>query len=122
MPGPIKLFRNSDDFKSFPAGSVIFKKGDPGDYMYVVKSGSVTLTLGNTVLETVDEGGLFGEMALIDNEQRSADAVAKTECQLVPIDGKRFRFLIQQTPYFAQEVIRILAQRLRNMNKHLTQS
>jgi len=119
---PINLFRNSTDYKAYPAGTVIFKKGDAGDFMYVVKEGSVALKLGDTVLETVDAGGLFGEMALIDNEQRSAEAVASTDCQLVPIDGKKFRFLIQQTPFFAQHVIRVLAQRLRNMNKQLAKS
>ena len=121
--GPIvNLFRNSDDFKTFAAGSVIFKEGDPGDFMYVVKEGSVALTLGDKVLETVETGSLFGEMALIDNEKRSATATAKTACKLVPIDGKKFRFLVQQTPYFAQQVFRVLAQRLRNMNKQLAGS
>lgn len=108
--------------QELPAGTVIFKQGDPGDFMYVVKDGSVQLKLGATVLETVEVGGVFGEMALIDNEQRSAEAVAQTDCQLVPIDGKKFRFLIQQTPFFAQHVIRILAQRLRNMNKQLAKA
>jgi len=119
QPSPINLFRNSTDFKEFTAGTTIFKSGDPGDFMYVVKEGSVKLTLGETVLEHVEAGSLFGEMALIDSEKRSADAVAETDCKLVPIDGKKFRFLVQQTPYFAQHVIRVLAQRLRNMNKHL---
>jgi CRP/FNR family cyclic AMP-dependent transcriptional regulator len=119
---PINLFRNASDFKSFPAGTVIFKQGDPGDYMYVVKEGTVNITLGDRLLETVEAGGVFGEMALIDNEARSASASAKTDCQLVPLDGKKFRFLIQQTPFFAQHVIRVLAQRLRNMNKQLARS
>jgi CRP/FNR family transcriptional regulator, cyclic AMP receptor protein len=119
---PINLFRNANDFKAFPAGAVIFQQGDPGDYMYVVKEGTVDLKLGDRVLETVEVGGVFGEMALIDSEGRSASASAKTDCQLVPIDGKKFRFLIQQTPFFAQHVIRVLAQRLRNMNKQLAKS
>ncbi len=119
---PINLFRNANDFKAYPAGTVIFQQGDPGDFMYVVKEGTVDLKLGDRVLETVEVGGVFGEMALIDNEARSASATAKTDCQLVPIDGKKFRFLIQQTPFFAQHVIRILAQRLRNMNKQFAKS
>jgi CRP/FNR family transcriptional regulator, cyclic AMP receptor protein len=119
---PINLFRNTSDFKSFSAGTVIFNQGDPGDYMYVVKEGTVNITVGDRLVETVEAGGVFGEMALIDNEARSASASAKTDCQLVPIDGKKFRFLIQQTPFFAQHVIRVLAQRLRNMNKQLARS
>jgi CRP-like cAMP-binding protein len=58
-------------------------------------------------------------MALVDNEKRSGSATARTDCQLVPIDSKKFCFLVQQTPFFAQHVIRVLAQRLRNLNQQL---
>ena len=70
-----------------------------------------------------DEGLNTGGMGTYSPvEWVSSDAVAETDCKLVPIDGKKFRFLVQQTPYFAQHVIRVLAQRLRNMNKHLVKS
>ena len=64
---------------------------------------------------TVDT--IFGEMALIDNEPRSATAVAITDVELVPISEKQFLFLVTQTPYFALKVMRILAQRLRVTSK-----
>ena len=81
--------------------------------MYVVSSGSVTLSIGDRVVETVGPGGLFGEMALIDLEPRSASAVADTDCELVTIDKRRFWFLVQETPYFAEIVMRVMASRLR---------
>jgi len=112
----INLFRHAET-KKFPAGQSIFNEGDPGDIVYVVKSGLVELKAGNRVLETVGEGGLFGEMALIDNEKRSASAQAKTDCDLVVIDENRFQFLVRETPFFAVVVMRIMAHRLRNMNK-----
>ena len=62
---------------------------------------------------------IFGEMALIDNEPRSATAVAITDVELVPISEKQFLFLVSQTPYFALKVMRILAQRLRKTNRFL---
>ena len=62
---------------------------------------------------------IFGEMALIDNEPRSATAVAITDVELVPISEKQFLFLVSQTPYFALKVMRILAQRLRATNMSL---
>jgi CRP-like cAMP-binding protein len=62
---------------------------------------------------------IFGEMALIDSEPRSATAVAITDVELVPISEKQFLFLVGQTPYFALKVMRTLAQRLRVTNKSL---
>ena len=59
------------------------------------------------------DGGIMGELALIDSKPRSASAVAKTDCRLVPLDDKQFIFLVQQTPFFAIRVMRIMAERLR---------
>ena len=56
-------------------------------------------------------------MALIDNEPRSAIAVAVTDVELVPVSEKQFLFLVSQTPHFALKVMRALAQRLRLTNK-----
>ncbi len=58
-------------------------------------------------------GGVFGEMALIDKAPRSATAVAVTDSQVVAVGEKRFMYLIQQTPYFALEIMHVLADRLR---------
>lgn len=71
------------------------------------------------VVDTVGPGGILGEMALIDRNPRSATAVAKTDCQLARVDETRFKFLSQQTPYFALEVMRMLAQRLRHMDEQI---
>jgi len=112
----VDLFRNARDFESHPAGYVVFRVGEPGDRMYVIKEGEVDIIVNDKVVETVGPGGIIGEMALIDTRARSATAVAKTDCQLVPIDEKRFAFLIQQTPYFSLQVMRVLVGRLRNMD------
>jgi CRP/FNR family cyclic AMP-dependent transcriptional regulator len=110
------LVRFAGDHESFFAGQEIFAEGQPGDLMYVVKEGEVDVIVHGKVVETVGSGGIFGEMALIDRIPRSATAVAKTDCQLVPINEARFQFLVQQTPYFAIEVMRVLAHRLRQMD------
>jgi CRP-like cAMP-binding protein len=109
----VDLLKRSGEPEQFAAGETVFTQGDEADRMYVVSSGSVTLSIGDRVVETVGPGGLFGEMALIDLEPRSATAVAETGCELVAIDKRRFWFLVQETPYFAEIVMRVMAARLR---------
>jgi CRP-like cAMP-binding protein len=75
----IALLRKSGDPEEHPAGEVVFSAGDPADRMYVVTDGTVALSLGDSVLEVVGPGGLFGEMAVIDREPRSATAVVETD-------------------------------------------
>ena len=112
-----RLLKYTDDFVTHPAGDVIFREGDDGKHMYVVKSGTIELHVAGIVVETVEAGDIMGEMAMLDCEKRSATAVALTEVQLVPIDNDKFQYLIRQTPYFAIEVMQIMAERLRHMNR-----
>ena len=108
-----RLFGRDKNAVNYEAGKSIFDTGDLEQVMYVVVDGQVDIVLGDKVLETINPGGLFGEMALIDASPRSAGAVARSDCKIVPVDQRRFQFLIQQTPYFALHVMRILAERLR---------
>jgi CRP/FNR family cyclic AMP-dependent transcriptional regulator len=112
----LNLVRFATDFLSFTARQQIFAEGQPGDVMFIVREGEVDVVVHGAVVETLGPGGILGEMALIDPNPRSASAVAKTDCQLVPINETRFQFLVQQTPYFAIEVMRVLAKRLRHMD------
>ena len=109
----LNLFRHATDGQMFAAGAVIFSEGAAGDFMYVVQSGEVEITRGGKVIDSAAPGGLIGEMALIDTGPRSATAIARTDCTLIPIDSKRFVRLVQDTPYFALTVMKIMADRLR---------
>jgi len=113
----LKFFKYDDNFVTYRAGDVIFKEGEHGEHMYVVKAGNVDLKVKGMTVETIEVGEILGEMALLDQESRSASAVAATDCQLVPIDNQRFQFLVSETPYFAIEVMQIMARRLRHMNQ-----
>jgi CRP/FNR family cyclic AMP-dependent transcriptional regulator len=99
--------------KDFAAGETIFAAGDPGDFMYFVKSGSVDIMFEGRVLETIPSGGIFGEMALVDAQPRSAGAVAKEDCQLAALDEDAFTDLVSDAPYIALQVMRSLVKRLR---------
>ena len=68
------------------------------------------------VLDTLEECEVFGEMALVDKMPRSATAVAVTEVEIVPIDERKFNFMVQQTPNFAITIVRMMALRLRRMD------
>ena len=100
----------------YKSGDVIFREGDPAKELFVVKSGSVEIRLGNRLLDTLPERSIFGEMALIDPGPRSATAVAATDTTLVPVDEKQFLLMVSRTPYFALNVMRVLARRLRASN------
>ena len=103
--------------RNFKAGDVIFREGDPAEELFVVKTGSVEIRVGNRLLDTLPERSIFGEMALIDRGPRSATAVAATDTTLVPVGEKQFLFLVTRTPYFALNVMRVLTQRLRSSNR-----
>ena len=105
------------DTRRIRAGGVIFREGEQADELFVIKSGYVRIQIGNRTMAELVADNIFGEMALIDSEPRSATAVAITDVELVPISEKQFLFLVSQTPYFALAVMRTLAQRLRATNK-----
>jgi CRP/FNR family transcriptional regulator, cyclic AMP receptor protein len=102
--------------RDFKAGEVIFNEGDPVQDLFVVQSGKVEIRHANRVLETVGPNDIFGEMALIDHQPRSATVVAVTDVKLVPVSEKQFLILVSRTPYFALNVMQTLARRLRAMN------
>ena len=112
-----RLFEHASDAKSVAAGTTIFNAGDERDYMYAVLEGEVDIAVNGRVVETVESGGIFGEMALIDKDRRTATAVARTDAKIVAVDERRFLFLIQQTPNFALHVMRVLSERLRRMDE-----
>jgi CRP/FNR family transcriptional regulator, cyclic AMP receptor protein len=102
--------------RSYKAGEVIFREGDPAEELFIIKSGKVEIRLGNRLLDTLPELSIFGEMALIDHGPRSATAVALTDATIVPVGEKQFLFLVSRTPHFALNVMRVLVQRLRTTN------
>ena len=99
--------------------SVIMKEGQKGAYMYVVKSGSVAITVRDKAVAAVTSGGTFGEMALVDQSPRSATAIAKTECELLSIDRASLLQAVKTQPVFAMAMLRAFAERLRQMNERL---
>lgn len=110
------LARVTTESRSFKAGEVIFRAGDPGDEFFIIRSGKVVVQLGNRAVDVLGEGDVFGEMALIDSGTRSATVVAETDCVVVPVGEKQFLLMSSEAPYFALSLMRILVARLRATN------
>lgn len=115
----LHLFRSAPEVIAVAAGKYIFRIGEAAKVMYVIIEGEVDLMLGDTVVETSGEGAFIGEMALIDDEPRSASARARGDCRVFPIDEARFQSLVKETPFFALQVMKTLARRLRKMDARI---
>lgn len=115
-PNFVGLFGREPAPVTLHSGEVLFKKGDSARSMYVVLSGEVCIGEGSIVYENVPEGGIVGEMALIDHAPRSATIIATRDTTLAEIDEKRFLFLVREAPSFALNVMRVLTRRLRRSN------
>jgi CRP/FNR family transcriptional regulator, cyclic AMP receptor protein len=111
------LLGKEADVVTLAPGEVLFEKGEPGRFIYVVKSGDLQIIDGNYVYETVSVGGILGEMALVDAGPRSASVRAIKQSVVIPVDERRFLFMVQQTPFFAIRVMRVMSARLRAMNE-----
>ena len=103
----------TQESKPYRQGEVIFERGQPADCMYVIAEGEVEIVVNGQGVDVLRREAIFGEMALIAREPRSATARACTDCRLIEIAEPRFLRLVHETPGFALEVMRVLAKRLR---------
>jgi len=115
----IEFLQFEDGYITYQRGQIIFKEGEIGKYMYVVRSGSVELRVAGKPLEVLETGSFLGEMALLDCPHRSATAKAMTVVELVPIDKERFNKLLDHSPFFARDILQVMSQRLRRMNDEM---
>lgn len=111
------LFKHETDTTKLAAGEILFNEGDPGDCMFVLLEGAMDVVIGGETVESSGRGALLGEMALIDDSPRGATVVATEASCLAKVDQRRFNFIIQQNPFFARHVMKVLVDRLRHMNR-----
>ena len=111
------LFRNEEDPLVLEDGHRVIEEGGKSELMYVVLEGAVEIQVHGKVVETVEAGGVFGEMSMIDDKPGSATVVVKGGATLAKVDERRFLFLVQQHPTFAVELMRVMSSRLRHMEE-----
>ena len=99
---------------------LIFKEGTVGDSLYIIISGNVNIVKDGQLITNLSKGDCLGEMALLDREPRSADAVATNETILLKIDQEGFYELMAGNSEIMREIVKMLAKRLRSMNKEIT--
>ncbi|MCE7064701.1 cyclic nucleotide-binding domain-containing protein [Dyadobacter sp. CY326] len=97
----------------------IFAKGDPGDSMYIIYTGQIGIYDGKKQLALFDKGEIFGELALLDSEPRSATTVAETDALVFRIDQEDFFELMEERDEILKNVLRILCQRIRAQNEKM---
>lgn len=105
-------------------GQIIFAQGDPGASLYVVESGQVKVVVTSAdgkelVLNTFGPGDLFGELALLDGEPRSADAVAQEDCQLFVLRRDDFAQFLEEHPRAAVGLLAVLSRKLRHTTQQV---
>lgn len=114
----IKTLSGNRPTVTYRAGEVIFNSGDHGDLLYGVVSGSVDLSWGSVLHETVGPGSCFGVGALVDHEHRRfGTATARTDVELLEMDRPEFLFAVQELPLFGLEMLHVLEERLQNLKQ-----
>ena len=111
---------SSDEPVYYDRGKSIVQEGQTGLRMYAVLEGRVAVSItGSGVVERLGPGGVFGELALIEQTPRLASVVAETDCQLLPINRVAFELLVKTSPDFAESLLGSLAERLRLLTAKL---
>jgi CRP/FNR family transcriptional regulator, cyclic AMP receptor protein len=103
----------------YQAGQQVMKEGQSGMYMYVVKTGRVYITIKDKVVEQVNPGGTFGEMALVDQSPRVASATCDVYSELLTVDRAALLEAVKSQPAFAMAMLKAVVERLRHMNAQL---
>jgi CRP-like cAMP-binding protein len=107
-------------------GATIFTKGDPGNSLFAVISGTVKISISspdgrNAILNLIGPGELFGEIAVLDGQARTADATANTNCEIFIIDRREFLPFVRNQPTLSMRFIELLCARLRWTSEQVEQ-
>ena len=111
--------------RSFPRDTRVFHEGDPGDACYIVSQGSCRVTRQHSdgraiTLATLGPGAIFGELAMLDGERRSASVEAAENTELLALPAMDMRSLIREHPEMAEKLVVALTRRLREANERIS--
>src|SRR3954463_2596211 len=123
--GELERFSHFAVPRTFPAGTRVFHEGDDSDACYIVKEGSFRVTREHSdgraiTLATLGAGEIFGELAMLDGDKRSASAEALTDGELLALPANDVRSLLARNPEIALKLVAGLVRRLRAANARLS--
>ncbi len=109
---------------SFRKGEVVFREGDKADYIYLIHRGKIRISISSgsseEEIQLLGEPEFFGEMAIVNQAPRSANATAAEDCELIRMDKESFDRNVKDNHHFAVNVIRMLSERLRKADQVIT--
>jgi CRP/FNR family cyclic AMP-dependent transcriptional regulator len=114
LAGLVNLMAGQEPVR-FDAGKMIMQEGTGGAFMYVVLEGRVAISIKGGIVGRAGPGGVFGEMALVDQSTRAATATAETSCALLAINRNAFLQLVKTSPAFGASLLSGLAERAKDM-------
>lgn len=114
----LRYLESRIEARTFDSGDIIFHKDDPGEALYIIKSGKIRICTSTkdgreVTIAVLGAGDFFGEMALLDGEPRSADAVAVDKVETLVFQREPFLACLDQFPEIAKKIIVVLSKRLR---------
>lgn len=117
------MWREKDIIRVYQKGDAIIKEGETGREMFIIKSGVADVLKGeegNQIhLATLERGDIFGEMAILENEPRSATVIAREETHLIVLNTGNFMLKIRKDPTFAFNIMQKLSSRIRLLNEKI---
>jgi CRP/FNR family cyclic AMP-dependent transcriptional regulator len=113
------IFFNARVQRTLEPGDVVFSEGDGGNEMFGVVSGTVELTRDGQLVARMGEGETFGELAIVTKRPRTLTATAVEPTVIATIDEREFLFLVHETPTFAIQVMRSMAEMIEQLDARL---
>lgn len=123
-PELLQQLRSHARLKTIERGVTVFSKGDPGTSLFAILEGQVKVISFSAhgkyaVFNVLSAGDIFGEIALLDGGDRTAEVVTITDCKLIVIERRDFLPLVHSRPEVAQKLIEVLCERLRNTSRQV---
>ena len=114
LPAELQAVASYFSTSKIPKGKIIFREGDPGTFMCIIDSGTVSVFKANAEnknvqIATLSKGRAFGEMAVLDGERRSAMCSTETDCELLILSKDSLDKMLHDSPKVAAKVIRMIA-------------
>jgi CRP/FNR family cyclic AMP-dependent transcriptional regulator len=102
---------------SLPAGTVLVEEGRKGREAFVIVHGRVAIRRAGRKVATASVGEIVGELSLLDNGPRTATAVCETDCDLITLDHRHFRSVLESSPAITSKLLAVLARRVRDHDR-----